>query len=414
MYHPAMLRSPLAVLLATAAIACATRREPAPAAPAPSEQPAAPMARGAWISELDAHRVADPGDLGAAYLAAYLAVAGGDTEAALRILEDLAARGWPFPIPDADFPKLAALPRFRTVAQRLATARPIGKATPAFTLGPADLVPEGIACDPISGAVYVGSIVHRKIVRVDGTTPRDLVPRARDDLGGVLGMTVDQPRRCLWAAHNPLGPADRAAGGRSGIAAFDLDTGDRRASATLDGEHLLNDVTLTPAGDVFVTDSTLGAVWRLRGAAGSLEPVVPRGTFVYPNGLAWIDEAAALFVADAGGLHILDPATGQRRRPARGPAPTLAGVDGLQRVGDTLVAVQTDRVVRWRLDPALAIADESVLLARHPAFAIPTTGCALGDRYFIIANSHVTELDDSGKPKDPTKLRPLEVLAIPL
>jgi hypothetical protein len=409
-----MLRPLLAALLAAAAIACVTRRDPAPEPPASPEQPAPPIARGAWLAELDAHRSADPGDLGAAYLAAYVAVGGGDTEAALRILEDLAAKAWPFPVADTDFPQLAALPRFRALATRLAATTPIGAARPAFTLGPADLVPEGIACDPTTGAVFVGSIVHRKIVRVDGTTPRDLVPRARDGLGAVLGMTVDQPRRWLWAAHNPPGPADRAAGGRSGLAAFDLDSGDPRASATLDGEHLLNDVTLTPAGDAYVTDSTYGAVWRLRGAAGSLEPVVPRGTFVYPNGLAWIDEAAALFVADAGGLHILDPATGQRRRAARGPAPTLAGVDGLQRVGSTLVAVQIDRVVRWTFDPSLAISAESVLLARHPSFTIPTTGCPLGDRYLIIANSHVTELDDNGAPKDPSRLRPLEVLAISL
>lgn len=397
----------LALVAAVALTACSKPTE-APKDPSPVEP------KGAWFAEFREYRTADPADQGAAYLAAYVALMGDDTDTALRLLEQIAAAGFPIPIRPQDFPKLADSPRFKPLADRLPRTLPGGTSEPAFTVGPADLVPEGIACDEASGAAFVGSINHRKIVRVDGQASRDLVTAG---LGGVLGMTVDAPRRWLWAAHNPNGKAAKAAGDRSGIAAFDLESGAQKASASLDGEHLLNDVAVARGGDVFVTDSSAGQVWKLPAGAGALAEVVPRDTFVYPNGLAWIDEQSTLLIADASGLHALDPATGKRRRFGRGPAPTLAGVDGLQRRGDALLAVQYgQRVVRWRFDPAaLAVTDEAVLLAGHPSFAAPTTGCALAERYLLIANSHVDEFDeDTGKPKPEAKLRPLEVLAIPL
>ena len=352
-------------------------------------------------------------------MAATLAAEGGDAEGALDLLEQLEAEGWPFLVPESDFGKVAALPRFRALAARLA-ARTLrgGPAQVAFTVGPADLIPEGIACDDASGAAFVGSIGHRKIVRIDGAAARDLVPTGQGGIVGVLGMTVDRPRRWLWAAHNPVGKAARASG-RSGLAAFDLETGATRAAAWLDGEHLLNDVAVAPTGDVYVTDSERGTVWRLRGGAGALERVAPEGTFYYPNGIVWLEERAAPIVADASGLHLLDPATSHPRRVARGPAKCLGGVDGLQRAGDSLVAVQNgyrgERVVRWRFDPAaLAVTGETVLQSMHPSFAAPTTGCVRGGRYLFIANSHISDLGAEGRPKDPARLRPLEVLELPL
>lgn len=45
----------------------------------------------------------------------------------------------------------------------------------------------------------------------------------------------------------------------------------------------------------------------------------------------------------------------------------------------------------------------------------PAPGCALGERYLVIANSHVDEFDEhAGAPKPAAKLRPLAVLAVPL
>jgi sugar lactone lactonase YvrE len=377
----------------------------------------------AWKAELRAQRAADPGDLGATYLAAHLAAGSANTDGALQLLEELEPAGWPFPLPDSDFPGLAASPRFRALAGRLAARAPRGgPAALAFSAGPADLLPEGIACDPVSGAVFLGSRRQRKILRVDrgdGTTARDFAgPRA--DLGAVLGLHVDVPRRLLWAAHNPRGRAEREAGRiLSGVIGVDIESGTVTRAASLDGPHLLNDIAVAGNGDLYVTDSEAGAVWRLPVAGSVFERVAPDGTFMYPNGVVWLEARRALIVADVSGLHLLDPGSGVRQRVARGPAKTLGAVDGLLLHGDQLIAVQNgyrgERVVSWGLDTQrLAVTAESVLQSWIPSFAVPTTSCVRGGQVLFIANSYAGQSDEHGNPKDAAKLRPAEVLAVPL
>jgi sugar lactone lactonase YvrE len=397
---------PLVLFLA----ACSTSAR-APSAPTPQ----LPVA-GGWRAELAAHRATDPDDQGALYAAAYVAAEGGDTEGALALLGRLDALGWDFPMQDADFAPLAKLPRFRALADRAAARVPEGgPARVAFSVGPPDLVPEGIACDG-SGAVFVGSLQHRKVLRVDGGVARDLVPARAGGLGSVLGMTVDAPRRRLWLAHNP-GRGD--AGGRSGVRAVGVDDGATQVDVALDGRHLLNDVALSGAGELFVTDSSAGTVWRLAAGGAALERLVPDDSFFYPNGIVWFEARGALVVADVSGLHELDPKSGARRRLARGPATGLGGVDGLARHGDSFIAIQNGyrgpRVMRWRFDPrTLAITASERLQGTHPAFHVPTTGCVAGDRYLFIANSYVGERDAAGNFRDPSILRPLDVLELPL
>jgi sugar lactone lactonase YvrE len=376
-----------------------------------------------WRAELSAQRAADPGDLGAAYFAAYLAADGGDSAGALQLLEALEPAGWAFPLLESDFPKLLALPRFQVLAGRLAARAPRGgPATLAYTIGPADLLPEGIACDARSGAVFLGSRKHRKIVRVAGggkPSAQDFVaPRA--DLGAVLGLHVDAPRRLLWAAHNPRGKAERESGKlRSGIVGVDLESGAVVRSAALDGAHLLNDIAIAGNGVVYITDSEPGAVWRLPAGGAALERVVADGTFMYPNGIVWLEDRRTLIVADVTGLHLLDPANGARRRVARGPAKTLGGVDGLLLHGDQLIAVQNgyggERVVSWQIDrKQIAVTGETVLQSWDPRFAVPTTACVRDGQVLFIANSYAGQSDENGNPKGQSKLRPAEILSLPL
>jgi hypothetical protein len=160
-------------------------------------------------------------------------------------------------------------------------------------------------------------------------------------------------------------------------------------------------------------------VWRIRAGGAALERVVADGTFMYPNGIAWIEERRALVVADVSGLHLLEPSSGVRRRIARGPARTLGAVDGLVRYGDRLVGIQNgyrgERIVSWRFDSQrLAVTAEAVLQPWHPSFVVPTTACVLGNELLFIANSYAGQSDAEGNPKDPASLRPTDVLAIPL
>jgi sugar lactone lactonase YvrE len=395
------------VVAALGLIACG-----APARPAP---PAA--AEPSWVAEVRAQAAADPGDAGALYLLAYLARS--DRRSALSHLGRLDRLGWDFPLDPREFPGLVDTPEGRALSTGFAAREPsVHTSTPAFTGRDASLIPEGIAFDPQSGAFFLGSIARRKIVRIDlvpgRVEERDLVATG---LGGVLGIEVDPGRRLLWAAHNPLGRNARREG-RAMLSAFDIDSGALVREAGLAGVHLFNDVAITAAGDVYVTASEGGGVYRLPAGSSALEPVVPPGALFYPNGLVWAEELQLLLVADAGGIHVVSPDR-TRRRLGRGPARTLGAIDGLVLSGRALVAVQNGygraRIVRFDLDAGLTGVERvEVLETGHESFASPTTGVMARGAFHYIANSHVSALDDEGAVARPSSLRPPLILATPI
>src|SRR5882762_11191566 len=71
----------------------------------------------------------------------------------------------------------------------------------AFRLSEKDLIPEGIAFDPLTKSFYVSSINKRKIVKVDETgSVSDFISSRQDGIGEVLGLKVAQGK--LWSCNN--------------------------------------------------------------------------------------------------------------------------------------------------------------------------------------------------------------------
>ncbi len=93
----------------------------------------------------------------------------GRSDEALRILQGLAT--WGVATKPAENKLLAPLhdlPGWPAVLTAAAAAlEPRGDMALSFTLAEADLVPEGIAYDPLDDVFYVSSVARRKIVRVE-------------------------------------------------------------------------------------------------------------------------------------------------------------------------------------------------------------------------------------------------------
>jgi SMP-30/gluconolaconase/LRE-like protein len=249
----------------------------------------------------------------------------------------------------------------------------------------------------------------------------------------VLGLKVDPARRTLWVC-SAAGAAAGEQDGSSGLFRYDLATGRLVSKHLLPGKpqpHLLNDVALGRNGEVFVTDSKGGGLYRLRPGQEQLEVFLEPGTLIYPNGVALSPDAKKLFVADfAKGLSIVDVASRQVRPLPHPERVNVAGIDGLYYLqggrlqggrlhGGSLVAVQnaagTERIVRFRLRPGLdAIESEEILESRNPLFVIPTTGTLAGGSLVYIANSQLESLDDQGRLKPGAKLEEPVILMLPL
>jgi hypothetical protein len=366
---------------------------------------------------------ARPDDANALFdLAGALALTG-DTAEAIRTLDRVVARGLGFdPSRDTRFAALADLPEYKKVLERVvALDPPRNRSTVAFTIVERDLIPEGIAFDPVSGATFVGSLAKSKIVRIDKAgVARDFTTPGQDGLWAVLGMKVDAKRRQLLVC-SAAGAKNGAEDGRSGLFVFDLETGKLVRKHLVDtsaGKHLFNDLALARGGEAYITDSLTGAVYRVDPARSSPEVWMPADTFIYPNGIAMSGDGSRLFVASEGrGVTRVDVKTRVMRDVATGAAATLVGIDGLYMLGRDLVAVQNGlgpgRTIRARLNAAMDRVERvDVLESRHARFEIPTTGTLVGDRLRFIANSQLRRLKDDGTIDNPATLNETVILEV--
>jgi sugar lactone lactonase YvrE len=155
--------------------------------------------------------------------------------------------------------------------------QPQPRETRVYTLVPSTHGnPEGIAYDPRSGAFYVGTL--------DGTIYRGTP--------GSGEVTEFLPGGGFWQAAGLAIDRDLlfVAGAFSGtLRVYNLDTRELVACFEEFGAGMLNDLVVTPRGDVYITDSFVPVLWHVTAeqvAAGGGEP---RAVPVAPE-IAWIEE----------------------------------------------------------------------------------------------------------------------------
>ena len=387
----------LAALLAATAVAAQ--------APDPS---AAVRAR---IAQLEALVPTVP-DPSLAYLIAADYAALGDKAKTLEWLGRAADARAGFEPRNPAFATFAGDPDFERLRARMATETPrVLRSRRAFTIDRPGLVPEGLAWDAAGRRLFVSDMAGSRILVVDRHG------RSRDFATGLrlrpIGMKVDPAGRLLWVATTDAfwdTPKKQAE-----LLAFDLATGRVAARRAHPDATSFNDVAFAPNGDLFVTDSDGGAVYRLRSGGAAMERLTDKGAMAYPNGIAWLN--GRLYVAQGVALRRVDPATGEIVRVRGAPGFPGLGVDGLYAWEGALLTVQgfdySGRVTRLELSPdGAAVTGARLLEAAHPDFDVPTTAAPAGDRLYVLANSQLRSLRPDGTIAGP--LKPIVILELPL
>lgn len=273
----------------------------------------------------------------------------------------------------------------------------------AFAISEKDLIPEGIAYDPVTKSFFVGSTYKRKIVRVNAHgVSRDFTAEAQDGLTGLVRMRVDAQRRWLWAISSdagdgmPMKNQNSAERGRSHVFKYDLTTGRLLKQYTLDSQtqqHFLNDLTINAAGDVFLSNSRTQEIYSITAQKDEQELFLKHEQLQNANGLDLTPDGRTLFVATRGGAAIINTAT---RALSFAPVPNDQPfwADGLYFYRGSLLAVGwrdgRHAVTQYFLSSDLKrIEGFRVIEAEHPAFSQPTTGVLIGNVLHYIANSHL-------------------------
>src|SRR6266513_4130320 len=331
----------------------------------------------------------------------------GQPAAALRWLGRLADLGATRDLDsDSAFAGLEASPESRVVRARLQGNRvPIVRGALAFSLPDPDLLPEALAHDPITGGWLVGSLAKRKIIRLAENRPAsDFI--SDGELLRVVGIHVDSARALLWFATW----APRAAGptppneppSQTRLFKCDLRTGHvlrTYVPSDSEGDHLFNDLAIARNGDVFITDTDQGSVYRVRLDADTLELFLSPGIerFSDANGITLSADERALYVAFVEGIARIDVrAKAIMRLPLLGPG-SAASIDGLYWYRGSLIGVQhlpgLEQVARYDLTPdGRSIAHVTVLERGDSLLHLPTTGAIVSDQFYYIANSHYDRL----------------------
>jgi len=270
----------------------------------------------------------------------------------------------------------------------------------AFTIADPDFIPEGIAYDPGTRTFFVGSTFKRKIVAVDAAGKvRDFTKEGQDGMFGVVGLRVDVKRRGLWAISSNAGDTMPARGldkrclGCSIVGRYDIASGrllKKYSLPALPAPHFLNDLAIAPSGDVFITDTMTGDLYRITRAKDALERWIGLGSQVFPNGIDITPDGSTLFVATAPGIRKIDVSKGTIASISR----SVGTIDGLYFFRGSLIAIQPfeefRKVARYHLSPGQdAIAKIETLEASHPMFKQPTTGVIVGDDFYYIANAQL-------------------------
>lgn len=313
------------------------------------------------------------------------------------------------------FAEVLADPAFQGVRARLeANAGPLPPAEVVHRIQDIDFWPEGIARDPDTGDLYLGSIGRRAIYRLSpdgelaqfGDPPNDLLME-------VLGLAVDADRRELWAVTG-LGEYTEPLEGpprNNELVRFDLESGRvvQRYSVSEGPLRLLNDVVVGPDGTVWVTETLRGEVYRVR-PGGDLELYRRYPELVYLNGIAISDDGRTLYLGHWEGLSAIDLEDGERT-PVRGSGMALGMIDGLSFIDNKLVMVQNNRRVRFRVarvdlaSDGLRAENLEVLESGVPEGLIPYT-CAVGDgSVFVIAGAPFGIMDTEESPAAPAVVK---------
>jgi outer membrane protein assembly factor BamB len=250
-----------------------------------------------------------------------------------------------------------------------------------------EIIPEGIAINPLDGKIYVSSIALKKIIAIDATgAHRDFVTTGQDGLLEALGMKIDPKKQWLWVVSNP-----KKAKGTSHVHAFDLKTGKTKQHYEVKdtAAHLMNDLILHPNGKIYITDTYASCLYEVDPAKQKLKVLIKDKILEGANGIAF-NEKGKIFIATRDGLMHWDVSTTQLVPLTFSDSKKALWMDGLVYWNNTIIGVGDNVIVQYELNRSgNQIVSEKIIDEKNKFFHEPTTIAEYRGKLFAIANSNL-------------------------
>lgn len=292
-----------------------------------------------------------------------------------------------------------------------------------------DFHPEGVAWDPRTRRLFVGS-VHRGAVILIGNdgVVSSFVPAGTAGLRAVFGVLADTARNLLWVSSGDVLERDGGVAiprAPSAVFAFSLSNGRlvrRWSFPGGDAAHLIGELVLAPDGTVWGTDSEQPALYRVPSDSSRTE--LEQVALTHPDwhslqGLAFSEDGRQAWLADwSTGLFHLDLKAGLVTPVAIPPGTTVLGIDGIYRVGSGhLVAIQNGITPHRLVELDLDARGTRLLALRpldHPPGAGEPTLGAVTEGGLLFVNGSLWPFYDAAGHLSPREGRPLgEIRLIP-
>jgi len=303
-----------------------------------------------------------------------------------------------------DFELLRGAQGWDAVQRRLEANRvAVDHGRDLFSLPDAKLLTEDVDFDAHSGRYFFTSVRQHEILSVDASG-RSLSFAASPDGWPMLAVKVDSAHRRICATEVALAGfagVSEASAGRSAVACYHIDTGERIFRLEPPEPTALGDLALLGNGDLIASDGGHGRLYRVDVAHGTITLIDARH-FVSPQTPAVDAADRYAYVPDyVRGIARLDLKTGRVQWLHSEGHHALAGIDGLYLHRHTLIAVQNgtvpQRVVALQLDSSgRRIVGEHIIERNSLALGTPTHGVLMGRYFDYITNSGWDFIDDHG------------------
>ena len=249
-------------------------------------------------------------------------------------------------------------------------------------------VPEGVEYDTINNRFLTGSLSEGSIFEIanDG---RVTAVVSDPDLVSSVGIEVDEPNDRLLVANSDRSVFEGASAGQAKLGVYNLTTGERIAMVDLaaviteipaDAAFFANDVAVADDGTAYVTDTRMGAIYRV--GSDYEASVLHRFDGFGPNGIV---HQPSGYLLVCGGTELWKVPVSD---PAAATAVTLPeeidGQDGMFWMSDGRLAIVSNsgsRVVTLTTEDDWATA-QLAGVASYETQA--TTGALVGDQVYVV------------------------------